>query len=263
MESIIKLDKNNIGRDFIIGDLHGCLDELFEVMEKVSFDKETDRLFSVGDLTDRGPKSKECAELIYKPWFFAVQGNHDRMFFTYILGERSLYHTPYDFIYNGGDWVHDHDRYELTILARDMMKKMPLMYDVGDNNGFLVAHSRYMKEPVEFTYNSTKVIFEPSIIKYPDHFVWDRELINILQYFATKEYRDSSKSFHKLTEYDPEEKVVYVGHNTTRNGNTVFMLNHMMIDTGACYAKYHNKGEINSDFHLTIVEHEQFLKDIV
>ena len=65
------------GRDFVVGDLHGCFDELAKLMTYVKFDPQRDRLFSTGDLIDRGPRSEECLALLNKKWFFPVLGNHE------------------------------------------------------------------------------------------------------------------------------------------------------------------------------------------
>ena len=68
---------NRKGRDFVVGDLHGAFRVLDEALAKVRFDPGCDRLFSVGDLIDRGPKSTRCLEFLDKPWFHAVRGNHE------------------------------------------------------------------------------------------------------------------------------------------------------------------------------------------
>lgn len=68
---------NMDGRDFIVGDLHGCFDELQMLLKHVKFDPNQDRLFSTGDLMDRGPKSFECVTLLSKDWFYPVLGNHE------------------------------------------------------------------------------------------------------------------------------------------------------------------------------------------
>lgn len=67
------------GRDFVVGDLHGCRKALDFLLEAVGFDGAHDRLISVGDLTDRGPHPMECLALLEEPWFHAVRGNHDEM----------------------------------------------------------------------------------------------------------------------------------------------------------------------------------------
>ena len=49
--------QNTVGRDFAVGDIHGCFTELQRGLDAIGFDPSTDRLFSVGDLVDRGPES--------------------------------------------------------------------------------------------------------------------------------------------------------------------------------------------------------------
>lgn len=73
-------DRNTRGRDFVVGDLHGCFSALENRLKSADFDPETDRLFSVGDLVDRGPESIRVLDYLRQPWFHAVRGNHEAMF---------------------------------------------------------------------------------------------------------------------------------------------------------------------------------------
>ncbi|WP_341317123.1 metallophosphoesterase [Paraburkholderia sp. IMGN_8] len=68
---------NLSGRDFVVGDLHGCMDALRYLLREIAFDPAHDRLFSVGDLVDRGEHSEQALALLDKPWFYAVLGNHE------------------------------------------------------------------------------------------------------------------------------------------------------------------------------------------
>ena len=64
-------------RTIVVGDIHGCYDELMALMEKVNLG-DKDRVVSVGDLITKGPKSKEVLELFMTdPRFTTVIGNHD------------------------------------------------------------------------------------------------------------------------------------------------------------------------------------------
>lgn len=64
-------------RTIVVGDIHGCYDELMALMEKVELG-EKDRVVSVGDLITKGPKSKEVLEVFMTdPRFTTVIGNHD------------------------------------------------------------------------------------------------------------------------------------------------------------------------------------------
>jgi serine/threonine protein phosphatase 1 len=65
------------GRRIVVGDIHGCYDELMELLEKIGVGDD-DRIFSVGDLITKGPKSKEVMELFMTDARFStVIGNHD------------------------------------------------------------------------------------------------------------------------------------------------------------------------------------------
>ena len=46
-------------RVVIITDLHGCLDECKQLLDKLDFDKTRDRLINLGDTIDRGPQIYE------------------------------------------------------------------------------------------------------------------------------------------------------------------------------------------------------------
>ena len=44
-------------RDLVVGDVHGCFRTLDRALTELRFDTDSDRLFGVGDLVDRGPHS--------------------------------------------------------------------------------------------------------------------------------------------------------------------------------------------------------------
>ena len=45
---------NPYGRDFVVGDVHGCVSALHRQLSALKFDYQHDRLFCTGDLVDRG-----------------------------------------------------------------------------------------------------------------------------------------------------------------------------------------------------------------
>ena len=64
-------------RTIVVGDLHGCYDELTDLLDKAKF-SEDDRVVCVGDLITKGPKNREVLELFMSdPRFSTVIGNHD------------------------------------------------------------------------------------------------------------------------------------------------------------------------------------------
>ncbi|HEV7682464.1 MAG TPA: metallophosphoesterase [Pyrinomonadaceae bacterium] len=64
-------------RTIVVGDIHGCYDELEDMLVAVQFGPD-DRLISVGDLVTKGPKNREVLDrFMADQQFSAVIGNHD------------------------------------------------------------------------------------------------------------------------------------------------------------------------------------------
>lgn len=78
--------KNQLGKDYIVGDIHGHFSDLEDELARIGFNPETDRLFSVGDTVDRGPESELVSEWMAKPWFHMLLGNHEQMCIDYFYG---------------------------------------------------------------------------------------------------------------------------------------------------------------------------------
>ena len=64
-------------RLIIIGDIHGMLDPLEDLLHKVKFDPNTDHIVSTGDMISKGPQSKAVVRLMMSYNASAVRGNHE------------------------------------------------------------------------------------------------------------------------------------------------------------------------------------------
>jgi diadenosine tetraphosphatase ApaH/serine/threonine PP2A family protein phosphatase len=91
-------------RTFVVGDLHGCVDELNVLLNAIA-PSATDTLVFLGDYIDRGPSPKGVIDRLLRlrsegPRCVFLKGNHEDMFLAY-LGHEGQYGDG--FLYNGGD----------------------------------------------------------------------------------------------------------------------------------------------------------------
>ncbi len=118
---------------YVIGDVHGCYDELCELFEKIEkhhggYDY---KLIFVGDYVDRGPKSKEVVEFIMKMQkrgHVALMGNHEDM----LLAGEYMYAAETIVSFGGfrGHYIPD--------WAMDWMRSLPKFYE---DDTIIVAHA--------------------------------------------------------------------------------------------------------------------------
>jgi bis(5'-nucleosyl)-tetraphosphatase (symmetrical) len=115
---------------YAIGDVQGCFDELQALLKELNF-KRGDRLWFVGDLVNRGPKSLEVLRFVKALGRRAVVvlGNHDLHLVTQHEGlERRRGDDTFD------DVLRARDREELV----DWLRTRPMMHAEG---GFAMVHA--------------------------------------------------------------------------------------------------------------------------
>jgi bis(5'-nucleosyl)-tetraphosphatase (symmetrical) len=73
---------------YIIGDIHGCYLTLKRLLTRVEFTPGEDRLWLVGDLVNRGPRSLEVLQWCHdhRAFITAVLGNHDLHLMAELIG---------------------------------------------------------------------------------------------------------------------------------------------------------------------------------
>ena len=74
---VSRVPPNAVGRDSVVGDVHGCFRTLECALAALAFDGSRDRLFGVGDLVNRGPHSAEAINWIERRFTVVTLGNHD------------------------------------------------------------------------------------------------------------------------------------------------------------------------------------------
>ncbi|MDH4581397.1 serine/threonine protein phosphatase [Pseudomonas sp. BN415] len=127
MSVIKRFGINTAGRDFAVGDIHGHFTRLQAALDAAGFDPVVDRLFSVGDLVDRGPESEQVLEWLAKSWFFAIRGNHEDMVIT---ANADLHFV------NGGAWFYGLSHFERADIVAQL-GQLPLLIEVEVPNGLI------------------------------------------------------------------------------------------------------------------------------
>lgn len=124
-EPVQRYALNTHGRDFVVGDVHGCFSMLDAELAARGFDLARDRLFSVGDLIDRGAESPAVLDAVRHHDIRAVRGNHEQGILEWALREdidpvhiQAMGNHPdqalaewafadgrtSELVYNGGEW---------------------------------------------------------------------------------------------------------------------------------------------------------------
>ncbi|MBB3142806.1 metallophosphoesterase [Halomonas organivorans] len=124
-------EANTQGRDFFVGDIHGQMDLLDSEMSRVGFDKGRDRLFSVGDLIDRGARSLDCLSLAFEPWFHGVRGNHEMLALNALLIDNEGDWMPHElWMSNGGTWALGENLREVKATLEAALEHLPYAREV-------------------------------------------------------------------------------------------------------------------------------------
>lgn len=162
------LPKNEKGRDFIVGDLHGYRQLLADALTEANFDPAADRLFSVGNLINKGPHSREVLKLMDEPWFHAVRGTAESLALAWLTKDPNWGESPMMFLLQGGNWIHGYpDPGEREAIATQLAR-LPLGLKVDHPDApFRVAHALW-----------SPVLDEPSpVASYRAHDVlWNSSL---------------------------------------------------------------------------------------
>ncbi len=198
------IEQNIIGRDFVVGDIHGCYKLLMNCLKRVGFDPAKDRLFSVGDIIDRGPDSIKCLRLLQEPWFHMVRGNHEEMLINACGGGGGG--ESYNWWVSYGAWAKWIDPEKMQAWAR-RLKELPIAMTIDLNEYQIgICHAETDGQ------NWRKMIENPRSV---DVMLWGRR---VLRGKSPYDVEGVDITIHGHTPLDKPQWV----------GNRYFM------DTGAC-----------------------------
>lgn len=203
-------------RTLIIGDVHGCLEELKELLKKLNASFNKDRIIFLGDLVHKGPYSAEVINFVFEHQWEVILGNHDDFFINALQGISKPYKELNE------------------ILPKLKMKKEELI-------------QWYLSQPL-FINSPEWIAIHGGIDPCGEVFInQDKEILMNLRFWDTKHDKavfstghDGLKNYWKpwyecLKEEVYQNKRIFYGHwakNTVQiHGNGKIL----GLDTGCCY----------------------------
>lgn len=156
---------NTKGTDYAIGDIHGCFLAVVDKLHSIGFDFTKDRLFSVGDLVDRGRQSEHALGWLSEPWFFPVRGNHDDYVCRMDTCDALNWHR------NGGAWFQTLDP-QLQLKFQEVFRTLPFAIEVETRAGLIgIVHA----DPYFEDWQQVRDNVDNKRVN--DRFMWSRERV--------------------------------------------------------------------------------------
>jgi serine/threonine protein phosphatase 1 len=263
-KSVIRsLPTNCQGKDYVVGDLHGCYDLLQRVLGEVGFDTTRDRLFSVGDLIDRGPDSLKCLELLAVPWFYAVKGNHEDMMLEFFQSYRRDGHLDdlkdirgTRFLWYGGNWVEHYFQADKHRMSSDfdrglaLAENMPMILIVGEGeNRFHIIHADLIRRGSKTA--ETAVWLDSDIDQWFAEDTVPASVEDGLLY--SRSLMSSDRVRQGNARFQPGLSPTFCGHTYASRPRQA--LSHICLDTGAFVSMENfDDDDVDVDFGLTLMD---------
>ena len=226
MTAYRKVEANAAGRDFVVGDIHGMFDSVERALAKVDFDPERDRLFSVGDLIDRGPQSRDVVRFLKQPFVHAVCGNHDDALLRMHAGRaRPDSETWLD----GAEWWRELSPTERGAVVAELVR-LPLVIGVPTPRGNVAFLHADVPRGMDWSTFCAALTKDPDSVRQT--VLWGRDRIQCQDHSGV-----------------PGIGRVFVGHTPQRGGLRRYG-NVYAVDAGAVY------GWLGMGGHLTCVNLE-------
>jgi bis(5'-nucleosyl)-tetraphosphatase (symmetrical) len=216
-------------RKIIVSDVHGCLDELEDLLFATDFKRSRDELVFVGDLTDRGPDPLGCVRKAQELGAKCVMGNHESKHVRYRKHENKkkadpAYKNPMRPF--GEQRLKEH--FSFTDADMDWMEKLPKLLRVDEK--LLVVHAGLAPNiPVER---------QPEQILMMGRFLDEKDKMIPL----TADHKDPPNGVYWTKRWGGPESVVY-GHQVwdyenPRVEENVPGVEIFGIDTGCVFGGY-------------------------
>lgn len=241
-------------RRIAIGDIHGGLEALKQVLERLNYDPIDDKLFFVGDYVDGWSESQGVIDMLVNiayenPKCVFIRGNHDQWFIDFINDGETV--APNHWVNQGGRktiesykghvFQHMSDSFvegiEIPNNHKEFLRDTVFYHIEKDNKGFV--HGGWIHP--EGLGNDTKEVY-----------LWDRDIAYMLPL----------RTNDPLPKRIKAHKEVYIGHTTTLQWRKVLPISlqdsYFNIDTGGGWS-----GKLTAiDIDTKEIWQSDFVKDL-
>lgn len=210
----------------IIGDIHGCYDELIQLTKKLGYDWSTGlpvhpkkrKLAFLGDLTDRGPKSLAVIELVWKLVIerksaYYSPGNHCNKLYRYFLGRNVQITHGLETTVEEYENCTEEKKERIRQMIIELYEQNPL-YQILDNGKLIIAHAGIREDYIGKYHDKVK-----TFVLYGD--------------ITGKKHPDGSPVRLDWAKHYKGKRTIVYGHTPVRNVR--IMNNTYNIDTGCVF----------------------------
>jgi serine/threonine protein phosphatase 1 len=230
-------------RHIIIGDVHGCLDELKELISKLSINS-TDTLYFIGDLIDRGPDSPGVVKYVHslatQNKLVLILGNHEEKFLRYVIQKKfkKISIKNKSIIENFETILNKIDFEDIKFLSNSYIN-----YNITSLNICLLHGGIPKNNRIDLTFNNK---YSPELLKSDKHFelIFKTRFLDKNGLFVSADNNDPNRVFWADL-YDGRYGKVIFGHHAMISDNPFEFKNAINVDTGCVFGGYLSACVIN------------------
>ena len=199
----------------MLGDLHGTAAALEEVLRKINFNKNLDKLIFIGDLADGVPNMINCLKILLSiKNFVGIVGNHDHMLKKWLESAEI-----------GSRWIKQGGLNTLNEINDKGIRALDLLEEYFDKCKYY-----HIENESQFFchggFNHKRIITKQRKINF---------CINRKLYKLSKQYEKNNLKIKPI--FDEANslniKEIFIGHTPTKYGKPEFNSNLINVDTGA------------------------------
>lgn len=224
---------NDLGHDFVVGDIHGKRQQLLDKLDALGFNPMRDRVYCTGDLIDRSPDSFDALRLLHEPWFHFVRGNHEDDLPNFIEFDFSRF-PPWRPAYCDQNWLYSLKPEQVEYLKTALLPLLaaaPVLLRVEGEHGFWMVHadrSDYYRYDNPIPLIPDNLLPDASGSLQRKTFLWSRRLFDQI---PVQELEDRGP-FQVVPgqEFQSGVGLTVVGHSIVQQ--PILFRSHLFLDTG-------------------------------